>query len=518
MRMFRWFIACSALCCLLCFQAVIAQDTGQKTKQEEKCPAGAKCPEKEKPKHEIPSQTIVVESGFQGGAVTLEPSKTVIDMTKFEQSGSVDKVEDVLKNIAGIDVINGTGGADPQQMIMMRGFDDSRFQVAIDGRPVTAPTAGADTYVDWSSLTVGNIEKIEIIRGASSARFENSAGGVINIITRKGVKGDTTTPKVSADTSYSSFNTLTTRGTINGGVGDLGYLINFGSRSSDGFLRNNYWNGLDYSGRLDYSLPGQGSLSSSFKRSDLEYGYPTVNTPTSKFNQYMGQPYDPNYPIVNDDGDTLRIGRLISYPGGNSYKKRKETHFDTGYTQPLGNTKLSLKYFADWGSEDSYSYQLISPLGTTIDSKTKKPVIQLDSKTKLPFTQTFSGQAPRQEKVWGAMLDYQLNIFAKHAISVGLSHRRMGVMDNVDSFRISGAYIEDQYAVTRKLILNLGVRLMAVREYGYAYADPNVSSSATYRHKVFTRLVLPKFTASYRFNPVTEVFFSVNKDYHLPGC
>lgn len=33
---------------------------------------------------------------------------------------------------------------------------------------------------------------------------------------------------------------------------------------SDNFLRNNYWNGTDYSGRLDYSLPGNGSLSSSF--------------------------------------------------------------------------------------------------------------------------------------------------------------------------------------------------------------------------------------------------------------
>jgi hypothetical protein len=92
----------------------------------------------------------------------------------------------------------------------------------------------------------------------------------------------------------------------------------------------------------------------------------------------------------------------------------------------------------------------------------------------------------------------------------------MEVMDNPDSFRIAGAYIEDQYTVTPKLIVNMGVRFMAVREFGYAYADPG--TTVTYRHKVFTRLALPKFTATYHFNPATEAFVSVNEDYHLPGC
>jgi hypothetical protein len=496
--MYKWFLI--GLCCLLCCQAIIAQDTGQKCppgaqcpKEEEKCPPGAVCPKKQKPKLTITPETIIVTAGFQDGAVTLEPTKTVIDMTKFDISSSVDRIEDVLKNIAGIDVINETGGADPQQIILMRGFDDSRFQVSLDGRPITAPTAGADTYVDWSSLTMGNIEKIEIYRGAASARFENSSGGVINIITRKGKKGDTLMPKASSDLSFASYNTWTTRGTISGGVSNLGYFVNMGSRYSDGFLRNNYWNGLDYSGRLDYALPNKASLSASFKRSDLEYGYPVVNNPNSK----ITKSYDPNYPLVSDDADTLRIGRLISYPGGKSYKARNAAHFDFGYDQPLGTTDLSLKLFEDHGAEDSYSYQLSTPTGTKL-------------------AQTFSGQNDRKETVWGAMLDYRMNLWASHSVSVGISHRRMGVMNNQDSFRISGGYIEDQYAATNKLIFNLGLRVMRVREFTYAYKAPGDTTS--YRHKVFSSLVLPKFTATYHFNPATEAFFSVNQDYHLPGC
>ena len=250
---------------------------------------------------------------------------------------------------------------------------------------------------------------------------------------------------------------------------------------------------MDYSGRLDYALPKKANLSASFKRSDLEYGYPVVNSPTSKFTTS----YDPNYPLVSDDADTLRIGRLISYPGGKSYKARNTAHFDLDYDQPLGNTNLSLKFFEDHGAEDSFSYQLSSPTGGKL-------------------TQTFSGQNDRKETVWGAMADYQMNLWKRHSVSMGISHRRMGVMNNQDSFRISGGYVEDQYAATNKLTFNLGLRFMAVREFSYAYKAPGETTST--RHKIFTKLVLPKFTATYHFNPATEAFFSVNQDYHLPGC
>jgi len=474
----------------------MAQEPGQKClpgtncpQQENSCPPGTVCPQK-KGKITIAPETVVVTAGFQEGAVTLEPTKTVIDLAKFESSGSVDRVEDVLKHITGIDIIQGTGGADPQQVVMMRGFDDSRFQVAVDGRPVTAPTAGADTFVDWSSLTMGNIERIEIIRGSASARYENSAGGIINIITKKGIREKNEVPKVSAESSYSSFNTWTTRGTISGGVSRLGYFVNFGNRSSDGFLRNNYYDGMDYSGRLDYALPKKGSVSASYKRSDLELGYPVVNSSASKYTSS----FDPDYPFVPDDADTIRMGRLISYPGGKSYKVKKATHLDLTYSQPIRNSELSFKFFKDYGSEDSYSYQLASG----------------------KLSQAFSGQGDRSESTFGVMADYQMNFWARHSLTLGYSQRRMEVANTPDIYRIQGGYIEDQYALTNKLTLNMGLRYMHVREYSYAYKAPGESTST--RHRIYTKLFLPKFTATYHFNPTTEVFVSVNRDYHFPGC
>jgi outer membrane receptor protein involved in Fe transport len=62
----------------------------------------------------------------------------------------------------------------------------------------------------------------------------------------------------------------------------------------------------------------------------------------------------------------------------------------------------------------------------------------------------------------------------------------------------------------------MGIRFMKVREYAYAYKDPG--SSVSYRHLHHTGEWLPKFTATYRFNPETEIYASVNRDYHVPGC
>jgi outer membrane receptor protein involved in Fe transport len=218
-------------------------------------------------------------------------------------------------------------------------------------------------------------------------------------------------------------------------------------------------------------------------------GYPVVNDPTSTYSDY-----DPDYPLVKKEADTIRMGRLISYPGGKSYKAKKATHFDIAYDQPLGHTNLSLKLFQDRGSEDSYSYQISG----------KKLV------------QTFSGQGDRKEKTSGVMFDYQMNFWSKHSLAIGYSHRRMEVHNTTDLYRIQGGYIEDQYAVTNRLTLNMGLRFNHVREFSYAYKDPG--QSVSYRHIIKTKEWQPKFTATYRFNAETEVFVAVNRDYHVPGC
>jgi len=90
-----------------------------------------------------------------------------------------------LDNSAGIDLKRISPGGDHGSAVTIRGFDESRCLILLDGRPLNAAGVYGGDYVDWSSLSTEDIERIEVIRGAKSAVYGNTLGGVVNIITRR---------------------------------------------------------------------------------------------------------------------------------------------------------------------------------------------------------------------------------------------------------------------------------------------------------------------------------------------
>ncbi|RLU00154.1 TonB-dependent receptor plug domain-containing protein [Ketobacter sp.] len=67
--------------------------------------------------------------------------------------------------------------------VWLQGIDSNRVLVLIDGEPVSASTGSS---VDLSQIGSVNIERIEVVKGATSALYgSNAMGGVINIITRQ---------------------------------------------------------------------------------------------------------------------------------------------------------------------------------------------------------------------------------------------------------------------------------------------------------------------------------------------
>ncbi|MDR1909316.1 MAG: TonB-dependent receptor plug domain-containing protein, partial [Spirochaetaceae bacterium] len=85
---------------------------------------------------------------------------------------------DVLESIPGVVLFERA-----QSTVMMQGFDGAYVKVLVDGMEITGDEGGATPV---SLLPVSDIERIEIVRGASSVLYGSDAlGGVINIITKK---------------------------------------------------------------------------------------------------------------------------------------------------------------------------------------------------------------------------------------------------------------------------------------------------------------------------------------------
>nr|WP_210354282.1 TonB-dependent receptor [Sphingobacterium tabacisoli] len=107
----------------------------------------------------------------------------VISRQTIEQMGSR-RLDEVLKEQTGIAIVNNVSGGGRSVGVQLQGFGSEYVMVLIDGQPMIGRNNG---NFDLSRISVANIERIEIIKGASSCLFGSDAlGGAINIITRYG--------------------------------------------------------------------------------------------------------------------------------------------------------------------------------------------------------------------------------------------------------------------------------------------------------------------------------------------
>lgn len=74
------------------------------------------------------------------------------------------------------------GGVPAGAGVQVRGFDSRRVLILVDGQPVAGRING---NFDLSRLSLGSVERVEVVKGPQSILYGSEAmGGVINIITR----------------------------------------------------------------------------------------------------------------------------------------------------------------------------------------------------------------------------------------------------------------------------------------------------------------------------------------------
>ncbi|MCR9278259.1 MAG: TonB-dependent receptor [Pseudomonadaceae bacterium] len=117
--------------------------------------------------------------GIAGSAVST------FDATDINNRGTV-FASDLLREAPGLS-INRSGPVGAVTQARIRGAEGNHTLVLIDGIEVNDPAFGSE--FDFSSLTTGSLQRIEVLRGPQSALYGSDAiGGVISI----------TTPRVSA--------------------------------------------------------------------------------------------------------------------------------------------------------------------------------------------------------------------------------------------------------------------------------------------------------------------------------
>lgn len=107
---------------------------------------------------------------------------TLIDEAEIRRSGAV-SVSDLLQRQPGFE-LSRNGGPGTSTSLFLRGADNRFTAVYIDGVRVDTQTTGG---APWEAIALGQVERIEIVRGPAAAVYGSDAvAGVVQIFTKKG--------------------------------------------------------------------------------------------------------------------------------------------------------------------------------------------------------------------------------------------------------------------------------------------------------------------------------------------
>ena len=185
----------------------------------------------------VEMETEVLSYGEQVTVTAVRIPKSLwdnsvsMDLIEQEQiqNASARHIADLLEPVRSL-LVRDYGGAGNMKTLSLRGASAGQVLFLQDGRRMNDPQNGE---VDLSLIPVNHLERVEIVRGGSSAIYgADAVGGVINLITRKPSAKEPL--RISLRSSLGSFRTSGIESDISGQLGKIGFLASYHFLSSEG--------------------------------------------------------------------------------------------------------------------------------------------------------------------------------------------------------------------------------------------------------------------------------------------
>lgn len=296
---------------------------------------------------------------------------SVISQKTIQRAGSV-RLRDILQEQTGLFLTSGFGAG-----VQMQGLNPDYTLILVDGEPLVGRTAGV---LDLNRITVGNIRKIEIVKGPSSSLYGSEAlAGVINIITDRSYE-----EKYSAAVRYGTYNTLDANLSASKRMGKFGFNAFLNSYSTDGYSIRPY----------------------SVERSRLPIWR---LTPQVKFNYTIGPKTSLtisaryNYEYIRNEISVANNGQIVSSKGR---EINKDWNIIPTLVHQFSN-KLKTS-FRLYGTQFEGSQQLATTSGGGYDDYFRQQLYRIENQTDytiLPDLSVVAGAGYLKELVYSSRYD-----------------------------------------------------------------------------------------------------------------
>lgn len=366
--------------------------------------------------------TVVSAARFESIAAP-GANLSVIKADDIEQSPATN-IQDLLRGIAGIQVMPGIGGNGVESMVDIRGFGEAALNnvvVLVDGVRINPVDSSSPA---WSQLPLSALDRIEVLKGSGTVLYgDRATGGVINLVTKKAGKLTAT-----ASLTGGSFGHQESALSLRGG-NSAGYASLFArTLSTDGWRDNSGQQLSSVAGRAGAYVPrGEVFVDYSVYKED-------VRAPGSLLSaDYAGDARKSRYP----KDSSMREGLRVSV--GTKLSLSKEVDFEGEISDSKDDTTLS------------YLSSGISGLRTR-DTQSVTPRVRIKHQ--------LGGLA--QETVVGA--DY-------YKANVTADYPEFGSHQTVDH-ESTAYYVQNTTSLTQDLKLTAGFRHQAVDQVAYQGAIP----------------------------------------------
>ncbi len=214
-------------------------------------------------------EIVVTATRLEESVEDVAQDVTVITANEIKKH-SYETVSDILNDVMGVK-IKEYGNRGNSSSISIRASTAEQVLILIDGKRLNKPSSGQFDLNDIP-VPVENIERIEILRGASSALYGADAmGGVINIITKRPDK-----PINKARIQYGRFDTKNLLFTTSRKLDDFGYSFTLEREDSHGYRPDTDYELWNLNGKLTYDLSKNVNAVL-----NIDYGHKELGSPGS---------------------------------------------------------------------------------------------------------------------------------------------------------------------------------------------------------------------------------------------
>ena len=402
--------------------------------------------------------------------VSLRETTSAVEVWTEEdfQRRKIKTVVEALRLSQGM-WVSQSGGPGTAASVRIRGGNAKHTLVLIDGAIVNSPTLGE---FNFGNLTVENIEKIEIVRGAQSTLWGSDAmGGVISITTKRG-RGPL---NAGGFFEYGAFNTVREGGHLSGRKGPVDFSMALSRWDTTGISAINTRRGAterdayrswQVSSRLGAALPANGRFDFNFR---WWSGSTQIDSDFSGGNDVYGS--------INDSRQFIFSGawrqpltdwwtHILT-----ASQSREAAPYDSGILQRNLNTGMQ-----------SPPFSFIDETRTLSNRIESQHNFRLNQYATLTMGYQFREQQGENdtglsEKIYSSHAGFgqvQVNLFDRFFATAGVRHDAFNTFGDATTYRVTGGYLIKAINIKIRSSYSTGFRSPNINELYSVVGNPNL--------------------------------------------